>query len=528
MAKERRSKPKTATKSDHQFPEDWSELIIGLVGAVGTNLKEVAEIIENNLNTQYKYDVDTIHISKHIIEKYFKVDGSTDRKGFERTNNLMTAGNYARYHSGENAILSLAAAAMISSKRQIDPHHTDKQLPFKTRVHIINSLKHPEEVIQLRKIYPRGFYLIGVHANKTTKLEYLKEIGVTETDKQEFLMKRDLDENISYGQRVRDTFHMSDFFIHIDSSEHQQLKESLWRIIKILFGDPYITPNFDEYAMFLAHTASLRSADLSRQVGAVIAKNNEIIGTGANDCPKSGGGLYWPEYNSKEHAIKDMKDGRDYMRGVDANKKEQEEMINKIIEMANKKGLKYYTILREILEESPIRDLTEFGRAVHAEMEALLSCARNTISTRNATMYCTTYPCHNCAKHIIAAGIKRVVYIEPYPKSKAEDLHSDAIHHEGSSDEEPIENKVFFEPFVGIGPRHFFDLFSMHLGSGYKLMRKDQNNEIIQWNKGPFKPRLKMLPFSYLELELGWSQRYNTLYNIYKDALSKEATDEKS
>ncbi|MDN3612645.1 hypothetical protein QWZ16_23945 [Vibrio ostreicida] len=26
------------------------------------------------------------------------------------------------------------------------------------------------------------------------------------------------------------------------------------------------------------------------------------------------------------------------------------------------------------------------------------------------------FPCHNCAKHIVASGIKRVVYVEPYPK----------------------------------------------------------------------------------------------------------------
>ena len=44
----------------------------------------------------------------------------------------------------------------------------------------------------------------------------------------------------------------------------------------------------------------------------------------------------------------------------------------------------------------------------HAEMEALLSCARSGVSTRGATLYSTTFPCHNCAKHIIAAGVARV------------------------------------------------------------------------------------------------------------------------
>jgi deoxycytidylate deaminase len=73
-------------------------------------------------------------------------------------------------------------------------------------------------------------------------------------------------------------------------------------------------------------------------------------------------------------------------------------------------------------------DITEFGRPVHAEMEAILSCARIGISPKMGTLYCTTFPCHNCAKHIVAAGIKRVVYVEPYPKSKAEKLHSDSLN----------------------------------------------------------------------------------------------------
>ena len=42
-------------------------------------------------------------------------------------------------------------------------------------------------------------------------------------------------------------------------------------------------------------------------------------------------------------------------------------------------------------------------------------------------MYVTTFPCHNCAKHIIAAGLERVVYLEPYPKSRAKTLYDEDI-----------------------------------------------------------------------------------------------------
>ena len=57
----------------------------------------------------------------------------------------------------------------------------------------------------------------------------------------------------------------------------------------------------------------------------------------------------------------------------------------------------------------------------------MLSCARNGISTERTSLFTTTFPCHVCAKHIVGAGITRVVYVEPYPKNRALELHQDSI-----------------------------------------------------------------------------------------------------
>lgn len=145
---------------------------------------------------------------------------------------------------------------------------------------------------------------------------------------------------------------------------------------------------------------------------------------------------------------------------------------------------------------SKIKDITEYGRVVHAEMEALLSAARSGIATSTATLYCTTFPCHNCAKHIISAGVKRVVYVEPYPKSKAQEFHSDSIslRKDGGG--------VFFDPFIGVGPRSFFNLFSTHLGSGYPVVRKTSEGQTLDWSESAAKLRTQMLPCSYMEREL--------------------------
>ena len=92
-------------------------------------------------------------------------------------------------------------------------------------------------------------------------------------------------------------------------------------------------------------------------------------------------------------------------------------------------------------------DLTEYGRVVHAEMLAITDAARLGRSVKGATLYCTTFPCHNCTKHLLASGIKRVVYMEPYPKSRAKDLHPDEIELEVE-----VEGKVGFIPFMGSRP----------------------------------------------------------------------------
>ena len=153
------------------------------------------------------------------------------------------------------------------------------------------------------------------------------------------------------------------------------------------------------------------------------------------------------------------------------------------------------------MKSSGISDLTEYGRVVHAEMNALLSCARIGTSTDRATLYCTTFPCHNCAKHIIDAGIKRVVYVEPYPKSRAFELHSDAITPKTESVDASNTTNILFEPFTGVGARRFLDLFSISLGAGSKIKRKDKNGYILEWDKNNTPARKPLLPRSYLDVE---------------------------
>jgi deoxycytidylate deaminase len=467
-----------------------SELVIGLVSAVGTETNLVLDLLKERLGAA-GYDVVVVKLSKDVIPIFGNAPAGGS-SSYDRISGLMRAGNLAREKVGDNAILAFGAAACIRKARS-------EEKRGKT-AYVIDSLKRPEEVVELRLIYPSGFILLGVHCEQDRRVQHLeKDLGISEENARDLVLRDAEEIKEKHGQRVNDTFHLADFFVQI-SENLDRLRCDVKRMVELWFGNPFLTPTFDEHAMFLAFAAALRSADLSRQVGAVVARNSQVLATGANDCPKAGGGLYWPTRQS-DGCVRDDENGRDYLRTEgDSNRAEQVRIIDRIVTAAQKaKATNDAATLRQVLEQSGIRDLTEFGRVVHAEMEALLSCARNGLSVVGGTLYSTTFPCHNCAKHIVASGIARVVYVEPYPKSKATEFHDDSIAPGLLSD---TSRRVRFEPFVGIGPRRFFELFSMNLGSTYPIVRKVKaTGRAVDWHIEKAQLRIQMKPISYQELE---------------------------
>jgi len=119
----------------------------------------------------------------------------------------------------------------------------------------------------------------------------------------------------------------------------------------------YTRPSWEEYFMHNALLISTRSTCPRLSVGAVIVKNNQIIGTGYN-------GAVSGEKHCEDHEC-----------------------------------------------------LIEDGhciRTIHAEINAILQCARLGTSLDGAAIYVTHYPCVNCMKALLQAGIKKIYYIYDY------------------------------------------------------------------------------------------------------------------
>lgn len=479
-----------------------SELVIGIIHTVGTNCADIIECIVDSLQ-KFRYSADIIKVSKEILSPFAPEVTKFDNE-FSRISFFMDLGNDIRKETKDDAILMKGVAAYIYKKYRTD----NEEAPQNRKAYIIDSIKHPDEVDFLRKTYGDGFHLIGISDGYDKRKSYLMERKNLSEAQAKELLDRDDNEKEKNGQHTRDAYQQADYFINASDGQNET-QESIFRLLDLLFGNSFISPTFEEYAMFRAYVASLRSADLSRQIGAVVTKDNEIIAEGVNDCPKAFGGLYWPIVC--EGKVIDEEGGRDYTLGYDSNKIEQRKIINSILENLD----------MEVSEENikkvksaGIGTLTEYGRVVHSEMEALLMCARNHVSTRGCEMFVTTFPCHNCAKHIIAAGIKRVTYIEPYPKSKALEFYKKEISQSIKDD----GGKILFMPFRGVGPHRFIDLFSMQSTKWYARTRKGADGHVIEWKRENANLRNPMSLLNYIDMEKAAYKQYtDEITGIRKD-----------
>ena len=164
--------------------------------------------------------------------------------------------------------------------------------------------------------------------------------GVSSYKKAKELVEIDENEEDEiYGQRVSEVFHRGDVFIN--SKDEITTNQMTQRFINAFFGRTNIAPTRDEMGSYFAEAASLRSVDLSRQVGAaVFSKNGDILAVGCNEVPKPGGGNYWDEDEEKS---------RDIDRGGEANKEETERIIFDFLRV-----LSDYELFKEDREPSEI------------------------------------------------------------------------------------------------------------------------------------------------------------------------------
>ncbi|MDN3274272.1 anti-phage dCTP deaminase [Frankia sp. RB7] len=483
---------------------EFPELFFGLVAPIGVDLSETVLPLKTLLEG-FGYKVIPIKVTSLFRDIDYCDVKLFDKPSEERFKSYIDFGNRLREISGDKAICASLVIDQIAKARGEDPktrRHSEK------RAYIIHQFKRKEEIDLLRSVYGKLFFQISVYSSKGERTDAFaqriaRDHKSTDLDKYKAiadqLIKLDEDqEEDDNGQRVRDVFHLADFIINIDIPVTQS--EQLERFIKLIFGATNLSPTPIEYGMYMAKGASLRSLDLSRQVGAAIfSMRHEVITLGCNEVPKGGGGTYWADDDGGG-------DARDFKWGSDPNDEKKRSLILDLFERLSSSGMMENECVEKIddmlqhaaVKDSQLMDIIEFGRILHAEMSALMDAARLGRAVQDATLFCTTFPCHICAKHIVGAGIDTVYFLEPYPKSAAFALHPDSIEVEGSSRVHYANyKKTKFTHFFGISPRRYRDFFE-------KSLRKNKATGRAQEWLGPrneARPILDVKVAIYLPLE---------------------------
>ncbi|UHC14452.1 deaminase [Methylobacterium currus] len=478
------------------------ELVFGIVGPIGVDLDGVIKSLTERLK-QVNYAPQVIHLTDLMEDD--RIAESIDKTSYyKKYTSLIKYANAFREIADEKA--ALAGLAVFEIRRIREQKTKDPDRPALGTAYIIRQFKRPEEIDLMRKVYGRKFIQISVYGSPNERrkklIEKIKSYDLSPKNdtnvESEAIHLIDIDHNQvddENGQRLSDVFHLGDVFVDgIDASKADQ---TLQAFVKAFFGFNGASPTKDEYGLYTATAAALRSIDLSRQVGAAIfSSRGEVISLGCNEVPKAGGGTYWVDGEGEKF--------RDFEKGSDPNQKRRDEIIYDFVERMSKEQL-LSTALKKLpdvksrvdaimgrrpVKEAQIMDIIEYGRIIHAEMSAITDAARLGKGIQDGTLYCTTFPCHLCAKHIVASGIRRVVFLEPYPKSYAQELHGDSITFEKDESQ-----KVLFEPFMGISPRRYRDIFE-------KKKRKYSDGKAREWWLDIPSPMLEDKGPTYLENEM--------------------------
>ncbi|KTS08061.1 hypothetical protein SB2_17810 [Methylobacterium radiotolerans] len=479
------------------------ELVIGVVGFAGAGCSTAVKRLRNLLHTA-NYDVKVVKLSTLIANRYgnelipmVSDDENEGRSKFARVTALQNLGDRLRKDFGHHAVASLAVREILRLRE--DAPVGERKIAI-----LLDSIKHSEEVMLLRRVYDQSFRLVAVHcehANREARLigdltSSRKYNGVAPADVLAYMERDEKDRDREHGQQVRDAFYLADFFIdnNANSSGGEHLNDDLIRFRDLLLGTGLVRPNVHERAIFHAHAAAMQSACLSRQVGAALVKDGTVVATGTNDPPRFGGGVYEEDHRPEGRCFAwEWRNGELTFCGCHNQRKKiaLREDIAKWMAKRLSPGLaaaihpvpgegaddaaearatveeavrNFFAEGSELMEGMPgVKDIIEYSRSIHAEMNALFSAARQGVSPVGATLYCTTYPCHNCARHMVTAGINSVQYIEPYVKSLAMELHYDAmatVLPGVDAQGKPLpQTHMTVLPFTGVGPRMYEDFF---------------------------------------------------------------------
>lgn len=412
-------------------------LVIGLTGPFGSGCTTAASIIEDRLGFR------RIQLSDVIREEWKQSHPHVE----PNRSDLQALGNQIRKDSKDAGIL-----ARLSIERL-------EALCAESRV-VMDGIRNLGEIEFLRERFGTGFILFALEcapSDRWLRLQHrydTEDGGGLESFRRDD--ERDRDEGDRLGQQVQLCADHADVLINnTDDIGVAALRDKLPDYIDLVTGRKprYATPS--EIFMNLAYSAAHGSKCLKRQVGAVIVNAppgvmGDIVGQGFNENPApTRPCVEEPAYGANTSQGLRGRCYRDILRDNALQSFTLEGVRCPACgarlrdESANPDGWKCSSCQQDSEKYFwPERAMT-LCTAIHAEVAALFSAGRR---SRGATLYTTTLPCFQCTEKIILAGIKYIVFNEPYPDVRAGERFSLA--------------GVEVERFEGVRSRRFDEFFA--------------------------------------------------------------------
>ncbi len=411
--------------------------IIALTSSFGSGSSRVAEILSQEHG--YYHEKVSDLLKKESERRGTKFE---DISLSQRRKRLQDVGNELRKENGPGYLTRQIIKGIMAKK-------VDRPVVFE-------SIKNPGEVMELRK-YPNT-YLLAVNASFDMRWKRVK-VRNYDGDYNQFIEddERDKNEGLPYGQNVEKCVDLADIYIKNDEdrktkSDWEKFGKKIYETIKVVEKKGSRSPSSRELLMNNAYHTSLTSDCLKRQVGAIIAvPRNAALLPGVQEMSEKG---YAKEYvvSSGANVVPEKQLCCEVEFGECYRDQTREVFLDKMRycpnckEKLNSNHKKCPKCEIDFIKEYRGKMLG-LCRALHAEESAILqTCLLGGSSLVGATLYTTTFPCLSCTKKIIAVGIKRVVWVEPYPDPEAIKMLEKA--------------GVELIEFEGVKARAYYELFS--------------------------------------------------------------------
>ncbi len=293
---------------------------------------------------------------------------------------------------------------------------------------VIDAIRNPLESMFFKERYS-AFYLFAINANDEDIEDRLLNMkNMTRENIKKQSNKENQDKSLEtlekfVSQNIQDCISSSDIFIvnngKYGSDNYLELYGQIIKYISLIMHPGLITPSLDEKMMQIAYTAKLNSGCLSRQVGASITnKNGSLKAIGWNSVPEGQTPCLLRDLNDLNYNTKSSSYSK-YEKSHEFKK-----YIKKITPIRLELGLNHSFCFKSVYtknKEDENGNNIEKGnqvhtRSLHAEENAFMQLVKyGSEGIKGGTLYSTASPCELCSKKAYQLGMKKVVYIDPYP-----------------------------------------------------------------------------------------------------------------